>query len=96
MALDVQILGQHPDGDLVELGEPQQRSGKIVTVWAVEGDVDQASVVPGISTMEWPRGSGVERAFPEIDRVEGSISHARGREDHRRPAAVPRLVGRAI
>ncbi|MET9802241.1 NUDIX domain-containing protein [Streptomyces sp. NPDC006368] len=58
-----------PDGDKVPLGETRQANGKIVTVWAVEGDLDPAAVVPGTFTMEWPRGSGVEREFPEVDRV---------------------------
>lgn len=58
-----------PDGDLVGLGEVKQSSGKIVTVWALEGDVDPALVVPGTFTMEWPRGSGRQREFPEVDRV---------------------------
>ncbi|MEU0391839.1 NUDIX domain-containing protein [Streptomyces sp. NPDC006208] len=59
-----------PDGDWRPLGESRQANGKIVTVWAMEGDLDTALVVPGTFTMEWPRGSGVVREFPEIDRAE--------------------------
>ncbi|HEY3606350.1 MAG TPA: NUDIX domain-containing protein [Pseudonocardiaceae bacterium] len=58
-----------PDGDLIELGSVKQSSGKIVTVWALRGDIDPAKVVPGTFRMEWPKGSGVQREFPEIDRV---------------------------
>jgi predicted NUDIX family NTP pyrophosphohydrolase len=58
-----------PDVDLVELGEVRQRSGKLVTVWAGETDLDLADFVPGTFEMEWPRGSGRSRSFPEIDRV---------------------------
>ncbi|MFJ8584500.1 NUDIX domain-containing protein [Streptomyces sp. NPDC093595] len=58
-----------PDGEKVPLGEARQANGKIVTVWAVEGDLDPAAIVPGTFTMEWPRGSGVSRDFPEVDRV---------------------------
>ncbi|MFJ8649434.1 NUDIX domain-containing protein [Streptomyces sp. NPDC093546] len=58
-----------PGGDAVPLGEVRQASGKVVTVWAVEGDLDPEAVVPGTFTMEWPRGSGVTREFPEVDRV---------------------------
>lgn len=58
-----------PDGDLVDLGEARQASGKVVVVWAVEGELDPAAVVPGTFEMEWPRGSGQVRAFPELDRV---------------------------
>ncbi|MEU0669414.1 NUDIX domain-containing protein [Streptomyces lavendulocolor] len=59
-----------PDGEPVPLGETRQANGKIVTVWAVEADLDPAAVVPGTFTMEWPRGSGRTREFPEVDRVE--------------------------
>ncbi|MFF9011724.1 NUDIX domain-containing protein [Streptomyces sp. NPDC014870] len=58
-----------PDGERIALGEARQTSGKTVTIWAVEADLDPTLVVPGTFTMEWPRGSGVVREFPEIDRV---------------------------
>lgn len=58
-----------PAGELVELGTARQSGGKLVTVWAVEGDLDPADVVPGTFSMEWPRGSGRMQDFPEIDRV---------------------------
>jgi len=58
-----------PDGELIELGAARQSSGKIVTAWAIEADLDPASVVPGTFSMEWPRGSGRLREFPEIDRA---------------------------
>ncbi|MCQ0021591.1 NUDIX domain-containing protein [Streptomyces somaliensis DSM 40738] len=59
-----------PDGEPVPLGEARQAGGKVVSVWAVEGDLDPALVVPGTFTVEWPRGSGAVRTFPEVDRVE--------------------------
>jgi predicted NUDIX family NTP pyrophosphohydrolase len=58
-----------PDGHAVELGAVRQSGGKTVTVWAVEGDLDPADVVPGVFEMEWPKGSGRVQEFPEIDRV---------------------------
>ncbi|MEU5373574.1 NUDIX domain-containing protein [Streptomyces sp. NPDC005951] len=57
-----------PPGEWIALGEARQRSGKTVTVWALEADLDLASLVPGTFTMEWPRGSGVQQEFPEMDR----------------------------
>ncbi|THA71467.1 NUDIX domain-containing protein [Streptomyces sp. A0958] len=57
-----------PDGEWLPLGEARQPSGKTVTVWALRADIDPASAVPGTFTMEWPRGSGVVREFPEMDR----------------------------
>jgi predicted NUDIX family NTP pyrophosphohydrolase len=51
------------------LGELRQPSGKRLTVWAAEGDLDPADVVPGTFTMEWPPRSGKTAEFPEIDRA---------------------------
>ena len=59
-----------PDGELVELGEVRQSGGKVVTAWALAGDLDPAAVVPGTFEMEWPRGSGKLKEFAEIDRAE--------------------------
>jgi predicted NUDIX family NTP pyrophosphohydrolase len=58
-----------PDGELLPLGDARQTGGKVVTVWALEGDLDPGLVVPGTFTMEWPKGSGRLRDFPEIDKV---------------------------
>ncbi|MFI9804025.1 NUDIX domain-containing protein [Streptomyces sp. NPDC052301] len=58
-----------PDGEAVPLGEVTQKNGKIVTAWAVEGDLDPEAVTPGTFTMEWPPRSGRVREFPELDRV---------------------------
>jgi predicted NUDIX family NTP pyrophosphohydrolase len=55
---------------LEPLGEMRQPSGKRLTVWAAEADVDPAEVVPGTFTMEWPPRSGTMAEFPEIDRAE--------------------------
>lgn len=58
-----------PEGELLDLGEIRQSGGKIVTAWALEGDLDPGTVVPGTFEMEWPKGSGRIQEFPEIDRV---------------------------
>ncbi len=59
-----------PDGDYQDLGAVRQSAGKVVTVWAVEGELDPGLVRPGSFEMEWPRGSGKLQRFPEVDRVE--------------------------
>lgn len=59
-----------PDGEGVALGEVRQTGGKTVTAWAVEADLDPATIVPGTFRMEWPPRSGQTREFPELDRVE--------------------------
>ncbi len=59
-----------PQGELTPLGEVRQSGGKVVTVWALAGDLDPGSIVPGTFELEWPRGSGRLQEFPELDRVE--------------------------
>ena len=56
--------------ELVLLGDARQSSGKVVTVWTAEGDLDPETIVPGTFTMVWPPRSGTTAEFPEIDRVE--------------------------
>ena len=58
-----------PTGPLLPLGEVVQKNGKVVSVWALEGDLDVDDVVPGTFEMEWPRGSGRVGTFPEVDRA---------------------------
>jgi predicted NUDIX family NTP pyrophosphohydrolase len=58
-----------PGGPAVELGEIQQKSGKRVVAWALEGDLDPGAAVSNTFEMEWPPRSGNVRSFPEIDRV---------------------------
>lgn len=52
------------------LGELRQSSGKRVSAWALEGDLDVGAVRSNTFTMEWPPRSGVTREFPEVDRAE--------------------------
>jgi predicted NUDIX family NTP pyrophosphohydrolase len=53
----------------VWLGELRQPSGKIVTAWAVEGDVDVGDVHSNTFELEWPPRSGRTKEFPEVDRA---------------------------
>ncbi len=66
-------LGAAPDldaGALVDLGSVRQKSGKVVEAWAAEGEFDPAALSGNSFAIEWPPRSGVEREFPEVDRVE--------------------------
>lgn len=64
-------LGCHPPtGEPEPLGEVRQRSGKVVVAWAIEGDLDVTSITSNSVTTEWPRGSGRQITFPEVDRAE--------------------------
>lgn len=59
-----------PAGEPIPLGEVRQPSGKRVTAWALEGEVDVTEATSNTFEMEWPRGSGTMREFPEVDRLE--------------------------
>lgn len=58
-----------PEGDPVALGESEQRSGKVNSIWAIEGDLDVSEVHSNLFAMEWPPRSGRMQEFPEIDRA---------------------------
>jgi predicted NUDIX family NTP pyrophosphohydrolase len=60
--------GWTADGNYIGLGEVRQAGGKLVSAWASEGDCDPASLKSNTFSMEWPRGSGQMREFPEVDR----------------------------
>lgn len=67
-----------PDRPLATLPEIKQKSGKLVTVFAIEVDLDTTGFVSNTFEMEWPPKSGVTRSFPEIDRIEWfSVEDAR-------------------
>lgn len=56
------------DGPLVPLGELRQPSGKWVTAYALEGDVDAVRLRSNYCELEWPPRSGRTIQIPEIDR----------------------------
>ena len=56
------------DGNFLELGDFTQPGGKVVMVWALEGDCDPAKLVSNEFEMEWPPRSGKRAHFPEVDR----------------------------
>jgi predicted NUDIX family NTP pyrophosphohydrolase len=59
-----------PDGDVISLGAQRQPSGKVITTYAVQGDVDLSGFRSNTFTMEWPPRSGRVQEFPEMDRAE--------------------------
>jgi predicted NUDIX family NTP pyrophosphohydrolase len=58
------------DGPFLPLKPVRQAGGKVVTAWAVEGDLDASAVHSTTFSMEWPPKSGRQREFPEVDRAE--------------------------
>ncbi|MFO1152398.1 MAG: NUDIX domain-containing protein [Rhodospirillales bacterium] len=57
------------DGAFIDLGALRQPSGKVVHAWAVEQDLDADAIESNRFEMEWPRGSGVLRSYPEVDKA---------------------------
>jgi len=64
-------LGSAPPVDRtpVPLGEVRQSGGKLVTAFAIEGDLDAGAIVSGTFEIEWPPRSGSRAEFPEVDRA---------------------------
>jgi predicted NUDIX family NTP pyrophosphohydrolase len=58
-----------PAGPRIDLGPLKQPSGKVVTAFAVRGDLDVTDARSNTFELEWPKGSGRLREFPEVDRV---------------------------
>src|SRR5918993_854386 len=65
-----ELGAEPPDStDALPLGELRQPSGKVVSAWAVEGDLDVSDVRSNLFEMEWPPRSGRTQEFPEVDRA---------------------------
>jgi predicted NUDIX family NTP pyrophosphohydrolase len=56
-----------PSADYLELGAFRQPSGKIITAFAAESDFQPDQIVSNTFSLEWPKGSGNIRSYPEID-----------------------------
>ncbi len=59
--------GFAPQGDFIDLGSVKQTGGKIVVVWAVEGDLDPGNLISNRFQVEWPPRSGRLIEAPEVD-----------------------------
>ena len=62
--------GSPVDGKFVKLAPVKLKSGKTVHAWAIEGDLEAASIRSNLFSMEWPPKSGRQQDFPEVDRGE--------------------------
>jgi predicted NUDIX family NTP pyrophosphohydrolase len=71
---------QAPDGPRIDIAPVRQAGGKVVTAFAVLGDLDVTDSVSNTFELEWPKGSGKIRQYPEIDRVGWfSVAEARSK-----------------
>jgi predicted NUDIX family NTP pyrophosphohydrolase len=82
-----------PAGPGVDLGPLKQPSGKVVTAFAVEADLDVTDARSNTFQLEWPNGSGRMREFPEVDRVAWfSVAQARAKLLKGQRAFLDRLM----
>lgn len=58
-----------PAGEPIPLGDVRQSGGKVVTAWALEGDVDVSSITSNLVEITWPPRSGQTLMVPELDRA---------------------------
>lgn len=82
-----------PDGEVIDLGEIAQKAGKVVRAFAIEGDLDPATIVSNTFDLEWPPRSGTTQQFPEIDRADWfGLDEARTQLNPAQVAFVDRLT----
>jgi predicted NUDIX family NTP pyrophosphohydrolase len=58
-----------PPGPVTALGDLKQASGKVISVWSVQGDFEPNGLRSNTFELEWPPRSGTIQEFPEIDRA---------------------------
>jgi predicted NUDIX family NTP pyrophosphohydrolase len=57
-------------GTFISLSPVRYKSGKRITAWAVEGDLDASLARSNTFKIEWPPRSGIQKEFPEVDRAQ--------------------------
>lgn len=63
-------LGIDIEGHFIPLSPLRQKSGKMVSAWAIEADPGISQVKSNTFRLEWPPRSGTMKEFPEIDKAE--------------------------
>jgi predicted NUDIX family NTP pyrophosphohydrolase len=76
-------------GPFQPLSPIRQKGGKRVYAWAIEGDLDPAQLVSNTFELEWPRGSGKNQTFPEVDKGAWFLLHTAKQQIN--PAQIPFL-----
>lgn len=56
-----------PAVDYIALGAFRQPSGKVITAFAAESTFQPSGILSNTFALEWPKGSGIVKNFPEID-----------------------------
>ena len=61
--------GRRPIGPFRPLAPQCTKSGKVIQAWIALDDWDGTGFVSNSFTLEHPKGSGIRRTFPEVDRI---------------------------
>lgn len=62
-------LGVWPEGEFIPLTPVKQKSNKVIYAWALQYDIDTASISSNTFEIIWPPGSGIKKQFPEVDKA---------------------------
>ena len=82
-----------PTAAPLALGEARQPSGKRITAFAIEGELDTRLIRSNVFNLEWPPRSGRLQSFPEVDRAAWlSISAAQEKIVRGQAVFLDRLV----
>lgn len=81
-------------GDFRPLAPVKLKSGKVISAWAVEADIDLRGFVSNTFQMEWPPKSGRVIEIPEVDKAEWmDIATARQKINAGQVPLLTELVG---
>ena len=81
-----------PDSEALELGEVRLKSGKRVSAWAIDGELDPDKIHSNSFSMQWPPRSGRMQEFPEVDRAQWfGVAQARQKLNPAQTALIDRL-----
>ena len=63
-------LGSEISGKMTALTPVTQKGGKVVSAWAIEGDLNPGTITCNTFSIEWPPKSNKIQDFPEVDKAE--------------------------
>ena len=76
-------IGTDVDGDFVELMPIKQKNGKMIFIWALQGNLDTSKVKSNLFELEFPPNSGIIKSYPEIDKASWfKLSKAKEKINH--------------
>jgi predicted NUDIX family NTP pyrophosphohydrolase len=82
-----------PDTTYIPLEPAKIKSGKVITAWAIQAEIDLRFIQSNQFEMEWPPRSGKKQFFPEVDKSEWfSIEEARVKINNGQAALLEQLV----